>query len=32
VGGLFLILLSMIPVYIAQRLSSDTAGTPSVGR
>jgi putative spermidine/putrescine transport system permease protein len=32
VVALFLILLSMIPVYFAQRLSSDTSGTPSVGR
>ena len=32
VVALFLILLSTIPVYLAQRLSSDTAGTPSVGR
>ena len=32
VVALVLILVSMIPVYLAQRLSSDTAGTPSVGR
>ena len=32
VVALVLILVSMVPVYIAQRLSSDTAGTPSVGR
>ena len=32
VVALVLILLSMIPVYIAQRLSSDTAGTAAVGR
>jgi putative spermidine/putrescine transport system permease protein len=32
VVALFLILLSMIPVYLAQRLSSDTSGTPAVGR
>jgi putative spermidine/putrescine transport system permease protein len=32
VVALVLILVSMIPVYIAQRLSSDTAGTAAVGR
>src|SRR4249919_270706 len=32
VVALVLILLSMVPVYFAQRLSSDTSGTPSVGR
>ncbi len=32
VVALVLILLSMIPVYLAQRLSSDTTGAASVGR
>ncbi len=32
VVALFLILLSMIPVYLAQRLSSDTTSAPTVGR
>ena len=32
VVALVLILLSMIPVYLAQRLSSDTSSAPTVGR
>ena len=32
VVAVFLILLSMIPVYLAQRLSSDASGAPTVGR
>jgi len=32
VVALILILLSMIPVYLAQRLSSDTSSAPTVGR
>ena len=32
VVALFLIVLSMIPVYLAQRLSSDTSSAPTVGR